>query len=442
MAWLARVRTQSAWAQCSLAGTDSKLAAARKTEPHFMDGTAFGQVLSYGQATATAAATYAQPLLCAGKLVDDQHLFEDLLQVDHLAPKPSAEESMALLDRCAAHMSSLPAASVVPSAHVYQQLHAVPTSPPPAVVPQLLPAECDPLVPRMFNSNSSPSYSYNTSGYHNAPGVNTSCPRHGMVPTPTPTPIPSTNTSVNARGRAIFDFGRNCSSAEPFGNAPAPAPKFPETRLSGMPVEKHRAAPKGASSLTADSQSARPSRTRNVPKRFSGAPRSYAEVDSDDEGLATENEERKSHRKGCKPRRKVAVPREASDAEDDSAADASLDLDPEDERYLRAQLKVLLKDLENSTHETKGLSANDKKKHRNRKASRVSRLKKKLSVFDLTRKYTAIVELSRRQENELETYKTTLNRVVNQLKRHQPLFSCSLVDKPPTAGNARKKARR
>ena len=55
-------------------------------------------------------------------------------------------------------------------------------------------------------------------------------------------------------------------------------------------------------------------------------------------------------------------------------------MDEKTEAAMRVQLDKFLQDLHRCNGETEGMSACDRKKIRNRKASRVSRLKKKLNV--------------------------------------------------------------
>jgi len=82
----------------------------------------------------------------------------------------------------------------------------------------------------------------------------------------------------------------------------------------------------------------------------------------------------------------------------------------------------------------KGLSSFEKKKMRNRKASRVSRLRKKLSVYDLTRKFSEVCELAQVQGRLLQQYRRELNDAGAGLSTSSPgasaLLSSCLPEMP------------
>ena len=84
-------------------------------------------------------------------------------------------------------------------------------------------------------------------------------------------------------------------------------------------------------------------------------------------------------------------------------------LDEKAETALRKQLDRFLADLQACNGLTEGLSSHDRKKIRNRKASRVSRLKKKLSVYDLQRNHTAAMQ-------KLKVQATTIDELTNSLR--------------------------
>ena len=132
----------------------------------------------------------------------------------------------------------------------------------------------------------------------------------------------------------------------------------------------------------------------------------------------------------------------APDAHHGHTAEMRLDLEEKDEDALRAQLAAALKDLASAAEETRGqhkrssgASLTHFRKHRNLYASRVSRIKKKLSTLDLNRKYIDLEGRVRRQEEELALYKAALARAVHTLQRHEPLFTCSVLG-PSAAGTS------
>lgn len=104
------------------------------------------------------------------------------------------------------------------------------------------------------------------------------------------------------------------------------------------------------------------------------------------------------------------------------------ELDPKEEQQLRLQLKKYLRELDTCSKHMQGLSSNDKKKLRNRKASRVSRLRKKLSVYDLTRRYTALSAENREQARRLDIYRAALASVAGRLARHEPTYRCEKLE--------------
>jgi hypothetical protein len=106
------------------------------------------------------------------------------------------------------------------------------------------------------------------------------------------------------------------------------------------------------------------------------------------------------------------------------------ELDPKEEKSLRKMLQKHLKDLENCNSQMKGLSSNERKKLRNRKASRVSRLRKKLSVYDLTRRYNTMADESKEREKVLKLHRVALELAVKQLRTHEPRYQCALLQKP------------
>jgi hypothetical protein len=91
------------------------------------------------------------------------------------------------------------------------------------------------------------------------------------------------------------------------------------------------------------------------------------------------------------------------------------DLGEGEEELLRGRLNKYLRELDrfSSSSQMKSLTANEKKKMRNRKASRVSRLRKKLSVYELARRYVLMATVKQEQEQELQEYRAALHTASN-----------------------------
>ena len=87
------------------------------------------------------------------------------------------------------------------------------------------------------------------------------------------------------------------------------------------------------------------------------------------------------------------------------------------------------------SNQMRGLSSDDKKKLRNRKASRVSRLRKKLSVYDLTRRYTALSAENREQARSLQLYRAALAAVAERLAEHEPSYRCDTLEATASSAN-------
>eukprot|EP00041_Stephanoeca_diplocostata_P002913 m.30598 g.30598 ORF g.30598 m.30598 type:complete len:366 (-) comp13876_c0_seq2:63-1160(-) len=93
------------------------------------------------------------------------------------------------------------------------------------------------------------------------------------------------------------------------------------------------------------------------------------------------------------------------------------------ETALRRQLNVQLQNLEDRQDELRGLSPMEKKKLRNRKASRVSRLKKKLYVFELQRSYVAVLKEKNQQAAEIASLKAALRETADVVRKHDPTYT-------------------
>lgn len=103
-------------------------------------------------------------------------------------------------------------------------------------------------------------------------------------------------------------------------------------------------------------------------------------------------------------------------------------LDEKTEAAMRAQLDRFLKDLHRCNSETEGLGACERKKIRNRKASRVSRLKKKLNVYDLQRNYNAAKISLSSQQRMIQELRDSLRSAATALYEHAPDYKCSKFD--------------
>lgn len=124
----------------------------------------------------------------------------------------------------------------------------------------------------------------------------------------------------------------------------------------------------------------------------------------------------------------------SEDGDDDGMGDEGLDdghverLDEKTEAAMRLQLDKFLKDLHRCNAETEGLGACERKKIRNRKASRVSRLKKKLNVYDLQRNYNAAQLTLTSQQRMIEDLKESLSNASMNLLKHDPHYVCDKFD--------------
>ena len=250
---------------------------------------------------------------------------------------------------------------------------------------------------------------------------------HAAVPTSTP-PADDTNVTANdghADAYADADAGHTTATATAATTATAPV----------------RAG-------------ARPARLRAAPKKFNNSYCDLAsESDQDDDFLdgtrsalgQQDSKTRKRPRKASpsppsEPRKASPSPpsEEEEEEEDDDDDDADADelgegtdedeflagmLNPVQEKKLREQLKRHLKDLDRCNAQSKGMSPIEKKKLRNRKASRVSRLRKKLSVFDLQRKYQEVLKENEERKAAMKSMEARL--AVSEGKHKSPSPSAS-----------------
>ena len=108
------------------------------------------------------------------------------------------------------------------------------------------------------------------------------------------------------------------------------------------------------------------------------------------------------------------------------------DRSEEEERYLRRQLKKQVGDLEMCTRLTQYLSSSERKKLRNRKASRVSRLKKKLSVFDLQDKYNQLAHERAIQDRTIAAMQAEIDLHVALIQRYEPTFQRTTLSRTRT----------
>lgn len=99
-------------------------------------------------------------------------------------------------------------------------------------------------------------------------------------------------------------------------------------------------------------------------------------------------------------------------------------IDDVEEAVLRRQLQLqsVLLDKMSLSLDFKGLGHGERKRLRNRQASRVSRLKKKLYVFDLQRRYNE--ELDRRGQcsQEVHGLRADVSRLLSIVQKHDPAF--------------------
>lgn len=97
-------------------------------------------------------------------------------------------------------------------------------------------------------------------------------------------------------------------------------------------------------------------------------------------------------------------------------------LDAREEEQLRKQLRRQMRELENSGAQMKGMSSSERKKMRNRKASRISRLKRKLSVFDLQVRYEKEVAERQRLAHLAMALNSQVQSCVQYIQRYEPSF--------------------
>jgi len=83
-------------------------------------------------------------------------------------------------------------------------------------------------------------------------------------------------------------------------------------------------------------------------------------------------------------------------------------LSKRDEDRLRKKLVIDSKALDRCNYQCKGLSSDTRKRLRNKKASRVSRIRKKLSIYELVRRFEKSLE-------DREYYKSKLRELKEQL---------------------------
>jgi hypothetical protein len=107
-----------------------------------------------------------------------------------------------------------------------------------------------------------------------------------------------------------------------------------------------------------------------------------------------------------------------------AARDPALPLSPEEER-LTAQLTQLLRDMENSTAHFMSLSPSERKRVRNRKASCISRIRKKLAELELQKRFDFQVAQRVAAEDKAAASERLLATVVAKLCEYEPGFSLS-----------------
>eukprot|EP00051_Salpingoeca_urceolata_P017490 m.238458 g.238458 ORF g.238458 m.238458 type:complete len:478 (-) comp18968_c0_seq2:287-1720(-) len=104
---------------------------------------------------------------------------------------------------------------------------------------------------------------------------------------------------------------------------------------------------------------------------------------------------------------------------DDGAVEV---ISPQEEAQLRLQLKRRIKELRVCTEETRHLHPAERKKLRNRKASCVSRLRKKLSLCDLQHRFDRACEAVNALEASCRFYEQGYRVLCAQVQQHNPAF--------------------
>ena len=107
-----------------------------------------------------------------------------------------------------------------------------------------------------------------------------------------------------------------------------------------------------------------------------------------------------------------------------------------EQKQLREQLKRRLKELETCTEEMKGLSSGERKKLRNRKASCVSRLKKKLILAELADHLDRQKDKIRNAVALCDFYRQESDQLFRRLQRYEPTFQRTPAPAPETLPGA------
>lgn len=138
--------------------------------------------------------------------------------------------------------------------------------------------------------------------------------------------------------------------------------------------------------------------------------------------------------------RTAAVRNEMEEEEDDDDENGVLKhfrqvnaLHPKEEAYLRRQLAKQMRELESSSSQMRGLSSSERKKVRNRKASRISRLKKKLSVFDLQVSYEKELKERQRLAKRCALLEAEAQLYLKHLHTYDPGFKRKAQDEDNTS---------
>lgn len=192
------------------------------------------------------------------------------------------------------------------------------------------------------------------------------------------------NFDISAMDLEAFAFRRGGKDASLCGNSPL-ADIFPASWTTTMP----------ASILPTDGIIEVPSwepQQQQAQQQDSRSTHVLTHQDSvsSDEGFSTSTSEEFQLAAAPSPSAPAMSPMSAdgdlgSMSEEDAAMEDEMLMSPEEEARLRSLLAKKQQDLENCTSKMKGLTPQNKKRLRNRHASCVSRLKKKLYICNLQR---------------------------------------------------------
>lgn len=97
-------------------------------------------------------------------------------------------------------------------------------------------------------------------------------------------------------------------------------------------------------------------------------------------------------------------------------------IDDAEERLLRRQLSIQLAALRKMSSDLRGLGHGERKRLRNRQASRVSRLKKKLYVFDLQRRYNDEMDQRVARTRDIESLRGDVRQLLSVIQQRDPAF--------------------